>query len=54
MERIRKFYRDTSGASAVEYGLLIGFIAMAVIGGVSVLGQTVSGLILAAANAFPA
>jgi pilus assembly protein Flp/PilA len=34
--------RDEDGATMVEYGLLIGFIALVVIGAVQVLGQHLS------------
>ena len=33
MERIKNFFNDESGASAVEYGLLVTLIAVAIIGG---------------------
>jgi pilus assembly protein Flp/PilA len=38
MERIKHFWKDDSGASAVEYGLLVSLIAVAIIGAVSALG----------------
>jgi pilus assembly protein Flp/PilA len=31
MERIKRFFKDESGASAVEYGLLVAVIAVALI-----------------------
>ena len=37
---IRWFLADDSG-SAVEYGILIGFIALAVVGGITALGTAV-------------
>jgi pilus assembly protein Flp/PilA len=39
MERIKHFWKDESGASAVEYGLLVSLIAVAIIGAVSALGS---------------
>ena len=36
--------RDDSGATAVEYGLLVGLIAVVIIGAVVTLGGTLSGL----------
>jgi pilus assembly protein Flp/PilA len=42
MERIKKFFKDESGASAVEYGLLVALIACAIIGAVSALGGNLS------------
>ena len=42
MEKIRNFFNDESGASAVEYGLLVALIACIIIGAVTVLGQNLS------------
>ena len=39
MEQIKNFFKDESGASAVEYGLLVSLIAVAIIVGVRALGQ---------------
>jgi pilus assembly protein Flp/PilA len=39
MERIKNFFKDESGASAVEYGLLVSLIAVAIIVGVRTLGE---------------
>ncbi len=41
---IRNFFKDESGASAVEYGLLVALIAVVIIGAVTVLGQSISGM----------
>ncbi len=38
MESIREFFKDDSGASAVEYGLLVALIAVVMIAGVTALG----------------
>ena len=38
MERIRNFLRDETGASAVEYGLLVALIAAVIVGAVTLLG----------------
>jgi pilus assembly protein Flp/PilA len=42
MEKIRKLFKDESGASAVEYGLLVALIAVVIIGAVSLLGNNLS------------
>lgn len=42
MDRIKNFFKDESGASAVEYGLLVALIAVVIIGAVSALGTQVS------------
>ena len=39
MKNVMKFLKDKSGATAIEYGLIAALIAVAVIGGVSTLGQ---------------
>jgi pilus assembly protein Flp/PilA len=39
---IQKFIRDEAGASAVEYGLLVALIAVAIITAVSTLGTNLS------------
>ena len=39
MNALRNFVKDESGASAVEYGLLVALIAVVIIGAVTVLGQ---------------
>ncbi len=41
MERMLHFIRDESGASAVEYGLLLALIAMAAAGSISIFGAVV-------------
>ena len=38
MERIKNFFKDESGASAVEYGLLVSLIAVVIIAAVTALG----------------
>jgi len=42
MEKIRNFFKDESGASAVEYGLLVALIACIIVGAVATLGQTLN------------
>ena len=38
MERLRKFLGNETGASAVEYGLLVALIAAVIVGAVTLLG----------------
>jgi pilus assembly protein Flp/PilA len=38
MKRIKNFFSDESGAAAVEYGLLVGLIACAIVISVTALG----------------
>jgi pilus assembly protein Flp/PilA len=47
---LNRFIRSESGASAVEYGILVGVIALVVILGATTLGSTLSSSFTAAAN----
>ncbi|WP_291079172.1 Flp family type IVb pilin [Hyphomonas sp.] len=38
----RRFTSDQAGASAVEYGLLVGLIAVAIMGGLVAMGSSVN------------
>lgn len=49
---LTRFVRDTSGATAIEYGMIALFIAVAIIAAVTQLGTTVDGLFAAVANSF--
>ena len=53
MKWIRKFYQDDSGASAVEYAILIGLIALVIIVAVAIFGSAVKGLFSKANEIFP-
>ncbi len=39
MTFLHRFLRDESGATAIEYSLIAGFIALIVIGGLRTIGQ---------------
>jgi Flp pilus assembly protein, pilin Flp len=41
MRRLFQFFSDTSGATAVEYGLLAAILSLAVIGGYSAVSDSV-------------
>jgi len=43
MERLLKLWKEESGASAVEYGLLVALIAVVIITAVTTLGTNLSG-----------
>ena len=43
MERIKNFFSDESGAAAVEYGLLVGLIAVAIVVAVGLRWPSVNG-----------
>jgi pilus assembly protein Flp/PilA len=49
----RRFYTDESGASAVEYAILVSCIALAIISAVLIFGQGVKGLFTKANTNFP-
>lgn len=51
MERIKNFFKDESGAAAVEYGLLVALIACVIIGAVTALGGGISTIFDKAATA---
>jgi pilus assembly protein Flp/PilA len=40
---MKKFLKNESGATAIEYGLIAALIAVAIIGAVTTLGQDVAG-----------
>ena len=44
--------RDERGATAVEYGLMVGLIAVVIIGGVTLFGQGVDALFFVPAGVF--
>ena len=44
MIRIAEFYQDDSGASAMEYAILMSLIAIIIINGVAIFGSSVHGL----------
>jgi pilus assembly protein Flp/PilA len=46
--------REEKGATAVEYGLLVGLIAVAIIVTVGILGDTLDGLFQDVVDALPA
>jgi pilus assembly protein Flp/PilA len=42
MSTIRKFLKDESGATAIEYGLIAALVSVAIIGMLSLLGNSLS------------
>ncbi len=44
LTKVKNFIRDEEGASAVEYGLLVALIAVAIIAAVTLLGTSLSTL----------
>jgi pilus assembly protein Flp/PilA len=43
MKSIKKFFQEESGATAVEYGLMVALIAVVIIAAVTALGTTLRG-----------
>ena len=43
MNLISRFFRDESGATAIEYGLIAALIAVVIITGVTAVGTNLSG-----------
>ncbi len=41
---VKRFVKDESGATAIEYGLIAGLIAVVIIGGVTTTGTNISEL----------
>jgi pilus assembly protein Flp/PilA len=52
MEMLMNFYGDESGATAVEYALMLAFIALAIVGSVQTLGTTLSNTFTTASGMF--
>ena len=42
MEKLKKFFKDEEGATAVEYGILVALIAAVIILAVTALGTKIS------------
>jgi Flp pilus assembly pilin Flp len=51
IKNIRGFFKNRSGASAVEYGLLLGLIAVTMTVGVGILGTSISSALAKPADA---
>ncbi len=43
MNVLRRVLRDESGATAIEYGILLGLIAVVIVSAVSLFGTTLAG-----------
>jgi len=53
LHKIMAFINDEEGATAVEYGLLVGLIAVVIIVAVTALGNKLNALFLAITAALP-
>jgi pilus assembly protein Flp/PilA len=52
--KIMAFINDEEGASAIEYGLLVGLIALAIVAGATLLGNSINAMFGRAATALDA
>ena len=43
MNILRRLLNDESGATAIEYGVLLGLVAVVIVGAVSLFGTTLAG-----------
>jgi len=50
MKALIKFLKDEEGATAIEYGLIAALIALAIISGVTILGNTLGNAFNAIGN----
>jgi pilus assembly protein Flp/PilA len=48
---IRRFFHDQSGATAIEYGLIVALIAVVIIGAVTTLGTNLNSTLSTAGGA---
>jgi pilus assembly protein Flp/PilA len=53
LRRAKKFLRTESGATAIEYGIILSAIVVTIVGTIKVLGTKVNGLYTTAASMFP-
>ncbi|WP_084422078.1 Flp family type IVb pilin [Henriciella litoralis] len=51
MQKLVRFFKNESGATAIEYGLIAALIAVAIIGAVSALGTSTASTFNTVANA---
>jgi pilus assembly protein Flp/PilA len=50
MDKILQYLGDESGASAAEYALILALVAIAIIGGLTLLGTTINSVLSNGAN----
>lgn len=53
METLRSFIKREDGASAIEYAIIAGLIAVVIVGGATILGKDISQLFKDIAGALP-
>jgi len=53
LDKTKKFLKDEEGASAIEYALLVGLIAVAIVAAVTALGTKVAGTFTSITSSLP-
>ena len=53
MKTLVKFLKDESGATAIEYGLIAAFVALALVAGLTAIGANLSATFGLVSAAFP-
>jgi pilus assembly protein Flp/PilA len=53
MKKFISFFQDEEGASAIEYALLVGLIAIAIVAAVTALGTKVAGTFTSITSKLP-
>jgi len=54
LTKVKNFFREEEGATAVEYGLLVALIAVAIIAAVTLLGNNLAAMFNMVAGKIPA
>jgi pilus assembly protein Flp/PilA len=53
MERVKKFFKDESGVTALEYALIAALVAVVIVGAVQALGLSVQNTFNNVAAVYP-
>ncbi|MHB1315744.1 MAG: Flp family type IVb pilin [Christensenellales bacterium] len=54
MKSLKKFFKDENGQGMVEYGLILGLVAVAAIAALIILGPKITGIFDSANSKIPA
>jgi pilus assembly protein Flp/PilA len=52
MQHCRNFIDNASGATAIEYGLIAGFLSIVIVVGVTIIGTSLESTFVSVASAF--
>ena len=53
IKKLKQFFKDEDGATAVEYGLMVALIAAVIIGAVTIVGERTNEAFTVTGNALP-